>query len=1517
MNRLFALCLALLLSLTSQLSLAADPPPNSLPPMECGPGDSGAPCDGSGPASQGNTSDTDQGAGNPIHVITGNKYQNEVDMPKLPGVLGLELIRHYNSTLTKAAPGILGRGWRLSYETELTPLGNTLQVMQADGSRILFIRDPKNPSHCATQDPARGRMHIVPTPRGEEYVWTWPNGRSLHFDPRGKLTQIKAPTGEFVTLTRDPAGLLMKVTDPQGRSLVLGYPPRSRQHFNGVVHIDSPAGRYTYAYGNQDDKQATTPATTPDPNRLRLANLTRVTAPDHSTRQYHYEDPRFPHHLTGISLTADGQTQRLSTYGYDLNGLGILSTKGRPLSLDKTGRPQPGTGLQQVTLDYAKPGQTTLTDSQGRKTVYRHALIGNAHRLLEVKGPGCALCGESNVKYAYDKLGRLIETTRLSPDGRPIRTTRLTRDNLGRVAAEHQQTYTAGRPAPARLMARYEYAGSTDKPTLIARPSVVPGKEHQVHLTYNELGQIRRVTETGWAPALPSPAGGRGAGGEGDAQKPTALTRTTTYAYTRINGRSLLAQIDGPLANGPRGDPTDSDVTRVEWDARGKAVAVISPGNLTSPVQYDEAGGILAVGQSLWPTKPVWPKNASSDNAAPANIEFDSLARPVAWQAGAADLLKAAWGEAGTAAQSHMLSLTGVAGQAQRLMDDFGRVVAIRNPGMGWQTADYDVGGRLVRVIDPRGAVQRAQYDFASRLLQLEHYRPGQTTAEETIALRWLGHNKTEASVTDAEGIRRTLWTYDAQGRLIEEVQEVALNGLAPVHFALRRSADERGEQIDLSDTQGMHSRLRKIRNEQGRVEQVLLNGVLPDWLGGGRTLIRQIGWTEIAGLPFAERIQYGNGRVDHWPVEPDNSHKAVATPATSYVPEPGLVRPGERHDPAGLPALIDTDAGRLTLSWDAAGRLAGLGDGQTTERFIYDAQGRRVAKRIGKEIRYFAYDGIQLAGEADETGKLLTRYAYLGYRPVAQIVSPQGIWQRLVAWLIGPEARTFATSRTGRVLAMHDGAGNLLWQDAETPAVRQVSLAPALHQPLRDVGQYADDETGLVYHMARFFDPRTGFFLSPDPKGVADAVEHTRHDLLLNAYAYAGGYPDAFFDPDGAAKIRYFALDNGTRTAAGEMPDRGHWGFFIYDITNSLERVLYDKGGDFFSNNSNIYQLWDDPGFDIDILKDFTDYYSGGSRGYYSPASFTVNISDDKAKAIISLLTNQNLTVQDRNCLSDKANDLPVIDLGVQGMHIPQRNALAAYTVNGVVQQANGQPNRLLQCNVNSGPQDVLSTRLQKAIEIHEVQTGSIPTDKDCALNGGCPANTWNPAVNEQTNNVQPASYGWLQFTPGAIVDALVGLTTAQLAQLGISAADQQTLLSRVTNVKTWYTRLVGNGNPNAAWVAQGWAGNGTSFTADTGLSKTNYDRMVSFGEIGATLRAVHNTYAGACNGNNGTSACYWNHWQANDPVAKQALLTKASTEVGATQIKLNPYIRNLANMGEARAGFQWSALTAGPLGQ
>ncbi|WP_371766297.1 DUF6531 domain-containing protein, partial [Massilia sp.] len=576
------------------------------------PNGNGCPGVASLPASGANT-----GAGNPINVITGNKYQREDDLPALPGVLGLEIVRHYNSAYSAPGQpnGVLGRGWRLSYETELVDRFGKLQVLQADGGRVIFDRDRNSPTGCSTKNPDNGSMVLGRQNGRPDYTWTWTDGRKLHFNYAGKLDRITAPSGEAVRLLYDDQNVLVRVIDPQGRSLNLVYYDRhTRNQFHGVQFIDTPVGRFAYEYGSALPKGAGL-----IDQRELLANLVRVRLPDHfdpatkahalssrgttrstTSRIYHHEDPRSPWLMTGISIEsvgADGKpvSTRYATYGYDGTGRAILSTHAG--NVDK------------VALDNSKAGQAVLTNSLGQKTVYRYAVIAGEHRLLEVRGAGCALCGEANVRYGYDSVGRMVDVTRLADNGEPLATTRTVRDKLGRVTRISKIGYQNGRPGTEQAQVRFEYRGDGFAPTLIARPSIVPGKELMTRIDYNDAGQPLSVSESGWSPA----ADGQAAAAQ--------IARTVRYRYVAIDGRSLLAEIDGPLPNGKTGTPADSDITVFEYDHRsaslpalkapssgaqllryesfgedaGIVTAIITPGNRKSEITYDYAGRVASV----------------------------------------------------------------------------------------------------------------------------------------------------------------------------------------------------------------------------------------------------------------------------------------------------------------------------------------------------------------------------------------------------------------------------------------------------------------------------------------------------------------------------------------------------------------------------------------------------------------------------------------------------------------------------------------------------------------------------------------------------------------------------------------------------------------------------------------------------------------------------------------------------------------------------------------------------------
>jgi RHS repeat-associated protein len=905
----------------------------------CGPNPGGNPsCGASGPASQGNTSGTNVGAGNPINLITGNKYQQEVDMPALPGELGLEVVRHYNSAHSRpdGPNGLFGKGWRLSYETELLAIGNTLQIVQADGTRATFARDPKTPSLCASMHPADGYVQIHDSaagpstnpnsPQASSYTWHWTHGpaagRSLRFDARGKLIQITAPSGAFVSLTYAPDGQLAKVTDPQGRSLTLHTPSSTQvraDQFRGVHGIDTPLGRFVYRYGS-----APPAGTDARDVRAVLANLVQVSryAPGAGAggsalgtpltqRHYYYEDARHPTLLTGISVqdssnaanntgnnastsdpsTSDPATKgtRLSTYGYDRNGRANLSVRGEParLEADASGKPlEPkrlaqGTGLEQVTLTWPKPGQTVLTNSLGQDTVYTHGIIANQWRLLEARGPGCASCGPTNVRYAYNAQGQMTAQTSLTAQGQPIQATLTDYDQHGRVVSVWSQRYSSSAsnssnssgkllPQAKVLLQRFEYAdANATQPSLIAAPSVIAGKEHTIRISYNAKGQPIQVTESGWAPdVLALQAGGKDI--PAPATQPVAITRSTVYSYSVINGKSLLTQVDGPLANGKNSDPSDSDITRYTYDDRGDAIIGITyPMGLSAKLTYTEHGQLKTV-------------------TGPSGIT-DAYTYTAAGQL--AQVLPSLGGQRTSPGQAFAYDAQGNVTQTFS--------VALDGTQTPTTKTGYDALGRLAWQADALGILKTAQYDTESRL------------RASTVQNNWQ--------------LQQERYTYHASGQLASV-------------------ADSTGALRQLPDLQALRARRTVPANEQANA---------------------RTNHAPTNSLPRAAQDNAGNG----------GNTTASASPR-------------QWQDDFGRILASDTPNTGLTLKrYNAANQLIGMTDAQNSRaQYDYDAAGRIVKQTVIPAPADTAVAAT--TSTAPATAPLITQWKYQGTR-LAQLIHP------------------------------------------------------------------------------------------------------------------------------------------------------------------------------------------------------------------------------------------------------------------------------------------------------------------------------------------------------------------------------------------------------------------------------------------------------------------------------------------------------------------------------------------------
>ncbi len=127
--------------------------------------------------------------GNPINLITGNKYQREVDF-QVPGS-ELSFTRHYNSGNSGTNLGY-GHGWSSTYSVVLYGAGETgFDILQSNGRLIRFrqaLTDADgrvgyrahNPSDGYVQAPAsdQARASLTDPPL---YRWHLPDGRVLSF----------------------------------------------------------------------------------------------------------------------------------------------------------------------------------------------------------------------------------------------------------------------------------------------------------------------------------------------------------------------------------------------------------------------------------------------------------------------------------------------------------------------------------------------------------------------------------------------------------------------------------------------------------------------------------------------------------------------------------------------------------------------------------------------------------------------------------------------------------------------------------------------------------------------------------------------------------------------------------------------------------------------------------------------------------------------------------------------------------------------------------------------------------------------------------------------------------------------------------------------------------------------------------------------------------------------------------------------------------------------------------------
>ncbi len=230
-----------------------------------------------------------------------------------------------------------------------------------------------------------------------------------------------------------------------------------------------------------------------------------------------------------------------------------------------------------------------------------------------------------------------------------------------------------------------------------------------------------------------------------------------------------------------------------------------------------------------------------------------------------------------------------------------------------------------------------------------------------------------------------------------------------------------------------------------------------------------------------------------------------------SYVYAPSSNRQTSRpQGPVTLDGAGHTTAqAGFTYTWDGAGRLKTVRlSGTLLATYHYDAGHRRTRKETtaqapqGAATVLYGYDpDDHLIAESDSSGPIRS-YVWRDDVPLAQIEHRP---TRKVLY--------FETDHLNTPRGARNEAGVRVWRweadafGSSLPDQDPDGDGQATTVNLRYPGQYFDPESGLHYNQARYYDPTSGRYLSPDPIGLVGG---------LNPYLYANANPLRFTDPSG-----------------------------------------------------------------------------------------------------------------------------------------------------------------------------------------------------------------------------------------------------------------------------------------------------------------------------------------------------------------------------------------------------------------
>jgi len=990
--------------------------------------------------------------GKPVDLFTGQELMN-MNLTSLDGLTPIDLGMTYNPVDAfngrAGTVASFGFGWVLSYDVAFLPFEGPQKRLVMPGSRFVNFVDDGTGTYRPFDDPNfDGATVRLVDATLNEWELKFKDGFMWRFLP------FAAITGK---IRGGPPTFLSKMVDPLGNVLNI-----ARQSNGRINSIGSPERNVVMTYGTNG-----------------FVSDIRDTA--NRTMHFTYT----PTNRLATVTDADGKVTSL-TYVDDTE-----------IAPDPACAPQPTMGERIKTVLF--PGRVRVTENfygsarrvlrqlghDGREFRIAYKVTGACVTNVSSPGAKCQLgCPEID---SWDNFqagwrfhgGRVIGVSVTDPSGNI--------SSYGFTSKGMVPTYTDSEGQTTRM--KYD---SANRPIEITD---VLGRTRK--LQYDGSGNVMQVVD---------PLGRiTDFTYDGRWNKVTSVTRylpnntPVTMQYT-YDGFGKRASATDPLGN----------VTTYAYTPQGQLASVTLPGNRTSTFTSNAAGDLVKV------TDPLGNEIAYQTDGAGRLVKvidalgfdtrtelngvgqitkvIDALQGETRYVFDTAHRLASVIDPRNNAIESYQYDdqdqLTArvdafnkatsyeydFAGRNSRITDRKGQVTTFSYDGRNrlnqtsyagvTQTLTYDTAGRVVEVREPDNVVTYS-YDVADRVVLM---RTDTSTGVAEIGYEY--DTLDRAVKRTLNGADPTLYTYDKTGRLLtvtyrNEITAYEWDELSRLTVKTLSGGIRQTFQYD--DASRL-TQLQYLRPDDSVIETIAYT-----YDAKGQRISKSTGSPSVQETPIVATYDVANRLT--------NLMISGQTFALAYDENGNLSTKTQQGNPSNVTAY----------GWDGRNRLTTIAAPGLNAAFAYDPLGRRIAKTINGSTTGYVYDGTQAIAEISNGGGSSALLASLSIDDVIAHYTDLG-------------ARTYLTDALGSVIAQAKADHSIQNFYSYTPYGEVSSQGDDEGNPIQYTAR-ENDQTGLYFYRARYYDPVLKRFIAADPIGLSGGLNH---------YAYVSGMPTLATDPSG-----------------------------------------------------------------------------------------------------------------------------------------------------------------------------------------------------------------------------------------------------------------------------------------------------------------------------------------------------------------------------------------------------------------